>query len=352
MDRRATGSPIRPARRPAARRVSTGCSFPAASACAASRAWSRRSAGRGRTACRSSASASACRWRSSSSPATSAACPTTNSTEFEPDCADAGHRADGVAAHVTDMGGTMRLGAYTAPAPARLARGAGLRDQRDQRAAPAPLGGQQRVPRRARRVRAAALGPVARRRLVEIDRAAGPRLVHRLPVPSGAQVAADAAASAVRRVHRRRAAAHGRGAPARPRRRSSPRSGADGLVASRGRAVPHRRALCARGRRAPARRRGARAARGARAGLPVCFKASFDKANRSARRAPRGPGLDEGLARARAGARRERAAGAHRRPRAGAGRAGAPRWSTCSRSRRSSAARPICSSPPGARAGR
>jgi 2-dehydro-3-deoxyphosphooctonate aldolase (KDO 8-P synthase) len=30
-------------------------------------------------------------------------------------------------------------------------------------------------------------------------------------------------------------------------------------------------------------------------GLPVCFKASFDKANRARLAAPRGPGLDEGL---------------------------------------------------------
>ncbi len=34
---------------------------------------------------------------------------------------------------------------------------------------------------------------------------------------------------------------------------------------------------------------------GAERGLPVCFKASFDKANRARLDAPRGPGLDEGL---------------------------------------------------------
>ncbi|HUR93410.1 MAG TPA: 3-deoxy-8-phosphooctulonate synthase [Gemmatimonadales bacterium] len=33
----------------------------------------------------------------------------------------------------------------------------------------------------------------------------------------------------------------------------------------------------------------------ARRGLPVCFKASFDKANRARLGAPRGPGLEEGL---------------------------------------------------------
>jgi 2-dehydro-3-deoxyphosphooctonate aldolase (KDO 8-P synthase) len=33
----------------------------------------------------------------------------------------------------------------------------------------------------------------------------------------------------------------------------------------------------------------------ARRGLPICFKASFDKANRARGEAPRGPGLEEGL---------------------------------------------------------
>lgn len=37
------------------------------------------------------------------------------------------------------------------------------------------------------------------------------------------------------------------------------------------------------------------AALGARHGLPVCFKASFDKANRSRMGGQRGPGMDEGL---------------------------------------------------------
>ncbi len=35
---------------------------------------------------------------------------------------------------------------------------------------------------------------------------------------------------------------------------------------------------------------------GARHGIPVCFKASFDKANRARGESPRGPGLDDGLA--------------------------------------------------------
>ena len=34
---------------------------------------------------------------------------------------------------------------------------------------------------------------------------------------------------------------------------------------------------------------------GHRRGVPVCFKASFDKANRARGSAPRGPGMEEGL---------------------------------------------------------
>ena len=65
------------------------------------------------------------------------------------------------------------------------------------------------------------------------------------------------------------------------------------------------------------------AALGATLGIPVCFKASFDKANRARRRAARGPGLERGPCGAGAGRAAERPAGAHRRPRGGAGRAAA-----------------------------
>ena len=84
--------------------------------------------------------------------------PDANSTEFEPECGDAGHRADADrSATCSDLGGTMRLGAYPARLRPGSQGGAGLRHHRDQRAAPAPLRGQQRLPRRARRARAAAL---------------------------------------------------------------------------------------------------------------------------------------------------------------------------------------------------
>ena len=150
--------------------------------------------------------------------------PETNSTEFEPECETPVIALMQSQRDVSDMGGTMRLGAYTAQAARRLPRGAGLRRHRDQRAPPAPLGGQQRLPRRARRVRAAALGPVARRRPGRDDRAARSRLVHRLPVPPRAQVAPDPAASALRRIRRRGArAAPGRGRGESPARQDAGR---------------------------------------------------------------------------------------------------------------------------------
>ena len=65
--------------------------------------------------------------------------------------------------HVTDMGGTMRLGAY----PCRLARGSrvgrGVWRRRGERAASPPVRGVERVSRPVRPARAAAQRPVARR---------------------------------------------------------------------------------------------------------------------------------------------------------------------------------------------
>ena len=105
--------------------------------------------------------------------------------------------------HVTDMGGTMRLGAY----PCRLARGSRA----------AEIYGQPEVSERHRHryevsnkyrdlfvehgMRLSGLSPDGSARR---DRgAARPSVVHRLPVPSRAAVAPDAPASAVRRLHRR-----------------------------------------------------------------------------------------------------------------------------------------------------
>ncbi len=127
-----------------------------------------------------------------------------------------GDRADGVAAR---RQGTRRhdaarrlRGAAAAGEPGR----AGLRHARDLRAAPASVGSQQCLSRRAGRARHAALRPVARRRAGRDDRTPRPPVVRWLPVPSRAQVAADPTPSAVRGVHRR-------GPPAPERRRGAER---------------------------------------------------------------------------------------------------------------------------------
>ena len=89
---------------------------------------------------------------------------------------------------------------------------------------------------------------------------------------------------------------------------------------------------------ARARRRGC--------GLPLVFKASFDKANRTSGKSFRGPGLDEGLKTLDAVKRRTGlpvTTDIHETHQVAAGR---PRCATCSRCRRSWPGRPTCSWPP------
>ena len=57
-------------------------------------------------------------------------------------------------------------------------------------------------------------------------------------------------------------------------------------------------------------------------GIPICFKASFDKANRARLTAERGPGLEEGLRVLERVSVRQRPPDSHRHSRAGARRAG------------------------------
>ena len=79
-----------------------------------------------------------------------------HSSEFAPECDNAVISLMESQQHVTDMGGTMRLGAY----PCRLARGSraarGVRRRRGERAASASLRGRQRVSRPVRRSTACA----------------------------------------------------------------------------------------------------------------------------------------------------------------------------------------------------
>ena len=176
-----------------------------------------------------------------------------------------------------DLGGTMRLGAYEAAlTPGSVVAEAYGSDPRH-RAAPAPLRGQQLLPRQARGGRPGDLGRLARHVAGRVRRAAA----RRAPVLRGdagaprVQVAPDAGAPAVRGAHR------GGSRPARRRvlmgacrwrdrsaaptavvlraRRASTAGKVFDLVARRGR--PRRHAGAARVRRAPRRRRRHRARR-------------------------------------------------------------------------------------------
>ena len=120
-------------------------------------------------ACRSSASVSACRRRSSSSRATCAASTTATRREFAPECDNPVISLMESQQHVTDMGGTMRLGAY----PCRLTRGSRaaemLRQRRGERASSASLRGLEHVSRRLRASTAcASAGSRPTAQLVEI----------------------------------------------------------------------------------------------------------------------------------------------------------------------------------------
>src|SRR5204862_7166852 len=114
-------------------------------------------------------------------------------------------RADALTGGDSGDGRHDAAGRLSLPAPPRLTRGAGVQCHRGERAAPPSVRGLERVSRRTRGVRHALLGAVAGRLTGRNDRAAGPSVVHRLPVPSRTEVAADAPAPAVRGLRRRRA---------------------------------------------------------------------------------------------------------------------------------------------------
>ena len=126
-----------------------------------------------------------------------------HSSEFAPDCSDAVISLMESQQHVTDMGGTMRLGAY----PCRLRAGS----------LAAEMYGQPEISERhrhryefsnayrpaLRRARHGLQRALPRRLPGRDRRAPRPSLVRGMPVPSGAQVTADPAASALRRLRRR-----------------------------------------------------------------------------------------------------------------------------------------------------
>src|SRR5205807_8958193 len=132
-----------------------------------------------------------------------------------PPVREPGDRAAALAGRDSGAGGDDAAGRLPLQAAARVACRPGLRGARSERAAPAPLRGVERLPRRPRRIRYALLRPLARRLARGDDRAARSPVAHRLPVPSGAQVASHAAAPAVRRLRGRGAPAASRPEPAR-----------------------------------------------------------------------------------------------------------------------------------------
>ena len=137
-----------------------------------------------------------------------------NSTEMDPETPYPGDRpAPGAEG---DRGSRRHDAARRAGGRARRghAHARRLRRGRRPRAPPAPLRGEQPVPRpadrrRARRLRDVPGGPSRRD-----HRAARPPVVRREPVPPGVQVAADEAGAALPRVRRRRSRAAGARAPA------------------------------------------------------------------------------------------------------------------------------------------
>ena len=233
--------------------------------------------------------------------------------------------------------------APTRAAPARARAWRRPTGPRDQRAASPPLRGEQRVPRRARRVRAAALGPVARRRAGR-DRSSCRTI-------RGSSAASSIPSSSRGRRGRIRSSPassapplrHGRGAAASPRADGARRDRAlMGWSFARD-AVSHRRPLRPRADDVLPRVAEALARLGASARAAGLLQGQLRQGQPRARRRARGPGLDEGLGvlervRAASGLPVSPTSTCRSRPRR------RRRSSTCCRSRPSSAGRPICSS--------
>ena len=130
-----------------------------------------------------------------------------NSTEFDPATPDRVIYKLRELKGVDELGGTMRLGAY----PCLLAEGSFARQAygkpRDQRAPPPSLRIQSRVRADSDRQADCASPARLRTRVCRNLRDPGSSLVPRLPVPSGIQIQAAGAASAVLGLHRRGAQA-------------------------------------------------------------------------------------------------------------------------------------------------
>ena len=147
---------------------------------------------------------------------------------------------------VSDLGGTMRLGADPIKLHGEHARPRDLRRGRHLRAPPPPLRGLDLAAQAARGRRPRRLGHVARRAPRRDHRAPRPPVLRGVAVPPRVQVAPRAPGAAVPRVRRRRAGA--RRASARPRaarsaRRARPERAAGSVVAMRPASEVERRRL-------------------------------------------------------------------------------------------------------------
>ena len=210
--RASAGSPATSARpRPARRRrsaASTPCSSPAASACAASRARSARCAGRASARCPTLGICLGLQCMVIEYARNVAGIEGASSTEFDPETpAPVIATMEEQKAFVEgagDLGGTMRLGLLPGQAARGLGRRRGLRRGRGRRAAPAPLRGQQRLPRRARGGRPGLLRALARQGARRVRRAAprGAPLLRLDAGPPRVQVAPAPRPPAVRRARR------------------------------------------------------------------------------------------------------------------------------------------------------
>ena len=221
--------------------------------------------------------------------------PDSHSSEFAPECSNPVIDIMEEQKHVTDMGGTMRLGAY----PCRLQRGSraaevyGVPEVSERHRHRYEVSNSYRDQFVANGLRLSGLSPDGS--LVEIVELENHPVVHRRAVPPGTAVAADASASAVRGLHRRRC----RGQASRSdghaldRRWSKPPT--DHVRLPPRPALSHRGSLRARGRRLNLRVGEALARLSDLVPGGIIYKASFDKANRSNADAHRGPGMHEGL---------------------------------------------------------
>ena len=268
--RRATASPTR-RRRARSSRSTTACSCPAASACAAWRAWSRPFARRARTACPFFGICLGMQTAIIEFARNVCGLDDSHSSEFAPECDNAGHLAHGVAAARDRHGRHHAARRLPVPPGARLARRRGLRRRRGQRAASPPLRSLQPVPRHVRRARPAPERPLARRlsssrsssfrRIPGSSAASSIRSCSRVPRAR----TRSSPASSPRRW--RRSSARRRAPASATRRRRAKARTDDRCALSPRRALPDRGSVRARGRRAqPARRRASRAPRRARAG--------------------------------------------------------------------------------------